>query len=54
MAEGVASAPAVRELSRKLGVDTPICQATAAILAGQIGVDEAIQGLLSRPLREEN
>ena len=54
VAEGVASAPAVRDLARKLGVDVPICEATAAILAGEIGVDEAIQGLLSRPLREES
>jgi len=54
VAEGVASAPAVRQLSRKLGVDTPICEATAAILAGEIDVDTAIAGLLSRPLREEN
>ena len=53
VAEGVASAPAVRQLAKKLGVDVPICEATAAILAGQIGVDEAITGLLSRPLREE-
>lgn len=54
VAEGVASAPAVRQLANKLGVDVPICEATAAILAGEIGVDEAIMGLLSRPLREEN
>jgi glycerol-3-phosphate dehydrogenase (NAD(P)+) len=53
VAEGVASAPAVRQLARKLGVDVPICEATAAILAGEVGVDEAIRGLLSRPLREE-
>jgi glycerol-3-phosphate dehydrogenase (NAD(P)+) len=53
VAEGVASAPAVRELARKLGVDVPICEATAAILAGEADVDEAIRGLLSRPLREE-
>jgi glycerol-3-phosphate dehydrogenase (NAD(P)+) len=53
VAEGVASAPAVRQLARKLGVSTPICEATAAILAGEVGVDEAIRGLLSRPLREE-
>jgi len=53
VAEGVASAPAVRDLARKLGVDVPICEATAAILAGEVGVDEAIRGLLSRPLREE-
>ena len=53
VAEGVASAPAVRQLARKLGVDVPICEATAAILAGEVAVDAAIRGLLSRPLREE-
>ncbi|TAL37574.1 MAG: NAD(P)-dependent glycerol-3-phosphate dehydrogenase [Phenylobacterium sp.] len=53
VAEGVASAPAVRELAARLGVETPICEAVAAILAGQVGVDDAIRGLLSRPLREE-
>ncbi len=53
IAEGVASAPAVRQLAQKLGVSAPICEATAAILAGEEGVDEAIRGLLSRPLREE-
>jgi glycerol-3-phosphate dehydrogenase (NAD(P)+) len=53
VAEGVASAPAVRDLARKLGVETPICEAVAAILAGEVGVDDAIRGLLSRPLREE-
>jgi glycerol-3-phosphate dehydrogenase (NAD(P)+) len=53
VAEGVASAPAVRQLAKKLGIDTPICEATAAILAGEVGVDEAIRDLLSRPLREE-
>ena len=54
VAEGVASAPAVRDLARKLGVETPICEAVAAILDGRLGVDVAIQALLSRPLREEN
>ncbi|HEY0651174.1 NAD(P)H-dependent glycerol-3-phosphate dehydrogenase [Phenylobacterium sp.] len=54
VAEGVASAPAVRQLARKLGVETPICEAVAAILAGEVDVDDAIRGLLSRPLREEN
>ena len=54
VAEGVASAPAVRDLARKLGVETPICEAVAAILDGRVGVDVAIQALLSRPLREEN
>lgn len=53
VAEGVASAPAVRQLAAKLGVETPISQAVAAILAGEVEVDAAIEGLLSRPLRAE-
>ena len=53
VAEGVASAPAVRALAAKKGVEMPICQAVAALLAGEAGVDEAIGGLLSRPLRDE-
>jgi glycerol-3-phosphate dehydrogenase (NAD(P)+) len=53
VAEGVASAPAVRALARSLGVETPICEAVAAILAGEVEVDAAIAGLLSRPLKSE-
>ncbi|HEY3695432.1 NAD(P)H-dependent glycerol-3-phosphate dehydrogenase [Phenylobacterium sp.] len=53
VAEGVASAPAVRALAAKLGVDTPICEAVAAVLAGEIDLDAAIGALLSRPLRAE-
>jgi glycerol-3-phosphate dehydrogenase (NAD(P)+) len=54
VAEGVASAPAVRQLARKLGVETPISDAVAAILAGEIGVDAAIASLLARPLKSED
>lgn len=54
VAEGVASAPAVRALARSLGVETPICEAVAAILAGEVAVDAAILGLLSRPLKSED
>jgi glycerol-3-phosphate dehydrogenase (NAD(P)+) len=53
VAEGVASAPAVRQLAAKLGVETPISEAVAAILAGEVEVDAAIEALLSRPLRAE-
>lgn len=53
VAEGVASAPAVRDLAARLGVDMPICNAVAAILAGEAQVDAAITGLLSRPLKSE-
>src|SRR5579863_9719064 len=39
VAEGVASAPAVRDLAARLGVETPISDAVAAILAGEIAID---------------
>ncbi|HWU79599.1 MAG TPA: glycerol-3-phosphate dehydrogenase, partial [Caulobacter sp.] len=39
--------------ARKLGVEVPICEAVAAILAGEIAVDAAIVGLLARPLKSE-
>ena len=53
VAEGVASAPAVTALSRRLDVDMPICEAVAAVLDGRAGVQDAIDRLLSRPLRAE-
>lgn len=53
VAEGVASAPAVRQLAERLGVEAPICEAVAAILAGQLSVDDAMTALLSRPLKSE-
>ena len=53
VAEGYESAPAVRELSAKTGVDMPISLAVAALLAGETTVDAAIEGLLSRPLKAE-
>ena len=53
VAEGVASAPAVTQLARRLDVDTPICDAVSAILAGDLAVDPAISALLARPLKAE-
>ena len=53
VAEGVASAPAVRDLAARHGVEIPICDAVAAILEGQADIDTAIAGLLSRPLKAE-
>jgi glycerol-3-phosphate dehydrogenase (NAD(P)+) len=44
----------VRQLARKLGVEAPISGAVAAILAGEIGGDAAIAGLLARPLKSED
>jgi glycerol-3-phosphate dehydrogenase (NAD(P)+) len=53
VAEGVATAPAVRALAARLGVETPICDAVSAILAGEVEVDPAIAALLARPLKAE-
>jgi glycerol-3-phosphate dehydrogenase (NAD(P)+) len=54
VAEGVESAPAIRALAGRLGVDTPVCAAVDDVLAGRIDVEAAIDGLLSRPLRTEH
>ncbi len=51
--EGAATAPAIAALADRLGVDMPICQAVAAILAGRTTVGDAVDALLSRPFREE-
>jgi glycerol-3-phosphate dehydrogenase (NAD(P)+) len=53
VAEGLASAPAVRALAQRLDVEAPICEAAAKIIAGEIGVEQAIEDLLSRPLKSE-
>jgi glycerol-3-phosphate dehydrogenase (NAD(P)+) len=53
VAEGVASAPALKALAAKLGVETPICSAVEDILSGALEVDAAIEALLSRPIRAE-
>ena len=53
VAEGYESAPAVRELAAKMGVDMPISVAVAALLNGETTVDAMIDSLLSRPLKAE-
>lgn len=51
--EGVHTAPAVMARAKALGIDMPICGAVEQIVAGRLDVDAAIDGLLSRPLKEE-
>lgn len=53
VAEGYESAPAVRDLAARLGIEMPIAEVTAALLAGETTVDGAIEALLSRPLKAE-
>ena len=53
VAEGLSSAPAVVALAARLGVEAPICEAVARVVGGDIAVEAAIEGLLSRPLKME-
>lgn len=52
--EGVYTAAAVKRLSEQLRIQMPISHAVAAILAGKLTVDDAIAGLLNRPLKAED
>ena len=51
--EGAASAPAVVDLGRRLGVDLPICETENALIDGQLDARAALDRLLNRPFREE-
>ncbi|MBV8061484.1 MAG: NAD(P)-dependent glycerol-3-phosphate dehydrogenase [Alphaproteobacteria bacterium] len=51
--EGVHTAEAAQTLARKSGVDMPVVEAVCGILQGTLAIDEAINGLLARPLKSE-
>lgn len=51
--EGVATAPVLRQLARARGIEMPISEAVAAVIEGEISVDEAILALLMRPVKVE-
>ncbi|GGD15474.1 NAD(P)H-dependent glycerol-3-phosphate dehydrogenase [Aquisalinus flavus] len=53
VSEGAASAGPLMKLAGAAGVDMPICAAVADLVDGRTGVDQAILGLLARPLRNE-
>lgn len=53
VAEGAFSAPVVAAAARADGIEMPITDAVARLVAGEIRVAEAVQALLSRPLRTE-
>ena len=54
LAEGAFTAPVLLEMAKARGVDMPISTAVAAVLAGEMSVDQAIESLLTRPLRAED
>jgi glycerol-3-phosphate dehydrogenase (NAD(P)+) len=53
LAEGVFTAPVLLAMARERAVDMPIASAVAALLAGTMSVDQAIESLLTRPLKAE-
>jgi glycerol-3-phosphate dehydrogenase (NAD(P)+) len=53
LAEGAFTAPVLVELAASQNVDMPVSNAVAAILAGKVTIDAAIEGLLTRPFKAE-
>ncbi len=53
VAEGAFTAPVLARLARDKGVDMPIVDAVAALIAGRSSVDDVLSDLLSRPPRSE-
>lgn len=51
--EGAVNARSVTDLARRLGIEMPICEAVQAILDGRLSIDDAIHGLLTRPITAE-
>ncbi|MEO6946737.1 MAG: NAD(P)H-dependent glycerol-3-phosphate dehydrogenase, partial [Nitrobacter sp.] len=53
LSEGEFTAPVLAELAAANGVEMPVANAVAAILAGRLTIDAAIDNLLTRPFRAE-
>jgi glycerol-3-phosphate dehydrogenase (NAD(P)+) len=53
LAEGAFTASVLVDMARAKSIDMPIAAAVAAILDGRLGVDAAIEALLTRPFRAE-
>lgn len=54
LAEGVATAPIAAKLCKDNDIDAPIIDAIAALIDKRISIDEAMDGLISRPLKFED
>lgn len=54
LAEGAKTAAAALDLGKANGIDMPITQTVAAIVEGDMSVDEAIAALMARPLKREH
>ncbi len=53
LAEGEFTAPVLIELAASQNIEMPVSNAVAAILRGAATIDEAIEGLLTRPFKAE-
>lgn len=53
LAEGVATAGIAARIARDKGVDAPIIEAVAALLAGRLTIGDAVAALMARPLKSE-
>src|SRR5579859_1498745 len=53
LAEGAFTAPVLVELAAAENVDMPVSTAVADILRGVVTIDEAVEGLLTRPFKAE-
>ena len=53
VSEGVHTASILAKWAKELGIDMPICQTVADIVAGDLDVNAAIENLLNRPLKKE-
>jgi glycerol-3-phosphate dehydrogenase (NAD(P)+) len=53
VAEGAFTAPVLVRAAAAAGVEMPISEAVAMLLEGRMGVKEAIEALLARPLKDE-
>jgi len=51
--EGAATAQAAMKMAREAGIDAPVTHAVVALSTGQLQVDQVMDMLLSRPLKEE-
>jgi glycerol-3-phosphate dehydrogenase (NAD(P)+) len=51
--EGVATAPALKQMAEEHGVDMPICSAVADILSGDMDVQSVLTSLMSRDYKSE-
>jgi glycerol-3-phosphate dehydrogenase (NAD(P)+) len=54
LAEGALTAAVLVRMARSKGIDMPIAEAVNAVLEGRSGIDEAVAGLMARPLKAEH